>query len=220
MQQQNKLKDSTLQFFHDLFDLMVVNVLWMVCCLPIFTIGSATCAMYRVTLKLARGEAVNPARDFFRGFKENFKAGFLLGLLCGLLLAATAGDAWFSLQTQGWIHTLYLAIAIIIGVVAMILVSYTFALQAMFDAPLKTQLLNAFKLAAVAPGKTIALWLVLLIPVIAALVLPPVAIEMLGFLYLVVGFSGPAYGASRILRNIFDRVNGATRKQAPPTSEE
>ena len=61
---------------------------------------------------------------------------------------------------------------------------------------------------------------ILLIPVIAALVLPPVAIEMLGFLYLVVGFSSPAYGASRILRNIFDRVNGATRKQAPPTSEE
>ena len=220
MQQQNKLKESTLQFFHDLFDLMVVNVLWMVCCLPIVTIGPATCGMYRVTLRLAREEGVHPIKDFFRGFRDNFKAGFLLELLCAVLLAATAGDAWFSRQTGGWIRTLYLVIAILIGAVAMILVSYTFALQAMFDAPLKTQILNAFKLAAIAPGKTVALWGILLIPAIAALALPPVVIEMLGFLYLVVGFSGPAYGASRILRNIFDRVNGAAGKDAPPTTEE
>lgn len=220
MQQQNKLKESTLQFFHDLFDLIVVNVLWMVCCVPIVTIGPATCGMYRVTLKLAREEAVNPAKDFFRAFRENFKAGLLLELLCGLLLVAAVGDGWFAMQQSGFWQALYLAVAAIVGGVAMILVSYTFALQAMFEAPLKVQILNAFKLAAVAPGKTLSLWVILLIPVIAALVLPPVAIEMLGFLYLVVGFSGPAYGASRVLRNIFDRVNGAAQKDAPPTSEE
>lgn len=219
MEQQNKLKETTLQFFYDLFDLIVINILWMVCCLPIITIGPATCGMYRVTLKMAREEPADPVKDFFRGFKDNFKAGVLLELLCGLLLAATAGDAWFSLQTEGWIHTLYLVVAIIIGVVAMILVSYTFALQTMFDAPLKTHILNAFKLAAVAPGKTVVLWVVLLIPVIAALSLPQAVIEILGFLYLVAGFSGPAYGASRILRNIFDRVNGASGKDVPPTSE-
>ena len=146
MEQQKKLKETTLQFFYDLFDLIVINILWMVCCLPIITIGPATCGMYRVTLKMAREEPADPVKDFFRGFKDNFKAGVLLELLCGLLLAATAGDAWFSLQTEGWIHTLYLVVAIIIGVVAMILVSYTFALQTMFDAPLKTHILNAFKL--------------------------------------------------------------------------
>lgn len=220
MERNNKLKDSLLKFFYDLFDLMVVNCLWLLCCLPVITAGPATCAMYRVTLKLARNEPVKPVREFFAAFKSNFKAGILLSLLCGLLLAAAAGDAWFALQLSGWSHSLYLVIAIIIGAVGMIFLAYTFALQAMFDAPVKTQILNALKLAAVVPGKTVALWAILLLPVLAALVLPPVALEMLGFLYLVAGFSGPAYGASRILRNIFDRVNGAPVVDAPPTTEE
>ena len=220
MERNNKLKDSLLGFFHDLFDLIVINWLWLLCCLPIITIGPATCAMYRVTLRLARGEPVSPVKEFLAALKGNFKAGLVLGLICGLVLAAAAGDAWFATLNEGWVQTLYLVIAIIIGVVGMILVTYTFALQAMFDSPVKIQLLNAFKLAAVAPGKTIQIWLILLIPVIAALVLPPVALQMLGFLYLVTGISGPAYGASRILRNIFDRVNGAPVVAEPPTTEE
>lgn len=220
MAQQNKLKDSLLSFFHNLFDLIVVNWLWLLCCLPVITIGPATCAMYHVTLRLARGEPVSLLSDFFGALKSNFKAGLILSLVCGLLLAAAAGDAWFSTLNEGWIQTLYLVIAIIIGVAGMIILAYAFALQAMFDSPVKIQLLNAFKLAAVAPGKTILLWLILLIPVIAALVLPLVALQMLGFLYLVAGFSGPAYGASRILRNIFDRVNGAPVVAEPPTTED
>ena len=220
MEQQNKLKDSLLAFFHNLFDLIVVNWLWLLCSLPVITVGPATCAMYTVTLKLARGEAVNPVKDFFRGFKNNFKSGLLLGLLLAALLAAVAGDAWYAYYQTGFLQNIYLVAAIMIGVIAMILLAYAFALQAMFDNTLKIQLLNAFKLAVVAPGKTILLWLILLIPVIAALILPPVALQMLGFLYLVAGISGPAYGASRVLRNIFDRVNGKPLQDEPPTSEE
>lgn len=220
MEQQNKLKDSFLQFFHDLFDLMVVNGLWLLCSLPLITAGCATCALYTVTLKLARGEPVNPVRDFFKGIAENFKAGLLLGLLTGVLIAMTLGDAWFAFHLTGWPQTMYIVIALILGVLALILMAYAFPLQAMFQNSVKQQIINAFKLAFVAPGKTIALWLILLIPVLAPLVLPMAVLNMLGFLYLVVGFSGPAYGASRILRNIFDRVNGSSQGETPPNPEE
>ena len=57
-------------------------------------------------------------------------------------------------------------------------------------------------------GKTIGIWLILLLPVLSAVLLPPVAIRMLGFVYLVAGVSGPVYCASKLLRTIFDRVNG------------
>jgi len=214
------LKDSLLSFFHNLFDLMIVNWLFLLCCLPIITIGPATCGMYTVTLKLARNEGTYPVKDFFHGFKTNLKPGFLLGLIAAVVLIAAAGDAYFALQQTLWLRNLYLVISVTIAVLWLIFVGYTFALQAMFDNPLKIQILNAFKLAVIAPGKSICIWLILLIPVIAALVLPPVALEMLGFLYLIVGFSGPVYGASRILRNIFDRVNSASAADAPPTTEE
>jgi len=140
--------------------------------------------------------------------------------LDGLLLIAAAGDTWLALQLTGIFRSMYLVVAVIVSVIWLILITYTFALQAMFDNPVRIQVLNAFKLAVVAPGRTIGMWLILLIPVLAAIVLPPVAVGMLGFLYIVVGISGPVYGASRILRNIFDRVNGSPVVTEPPVSEE
>lgn len=220
MKQQNKLKDSLLTFLQNLFDLTILNWLWLICCLPLVTVGPATCGLYAVTLKLARGEAVSPARDFFRSFRENLRPAFVLGVGVLALLAAAAGDVWLALQLQGSFQTLYLVVAMIIAVIALILLAYAFALQAMFDNPLKLQLANAFKLAVIAPGKTVGLWLILLIPVLAALVLPPVAVGMLGFLYIVLGVSGPVFAASHILRNIFDSVNGAPVVEPMPASEE
>lgn len=220
MEKQNKLKDSLLRFLRDLFDLTVLNWMWLICSLPLITLGPATCGLYSVTLKMAREEPVSPLRDFFRGFRENLKPGFVLGLGTVALLVVALGDVWFALNISGGISTMYLIIAMIIGVIFLILLGYTFALQAMFDSPLKTQLLNAFKLAVVAPGKTLALWLILLIPVLAALALPPVILQTLGFLYVVLGISGPVYGASFILRDIFDKVNGSPLVDEPPISEE
>lgn len=216
MDRNNKLKDSFLQFFHDLFDLMLVNCLWLLCSLPVVTIGPATCGLYAVTLKLARQEPVGPIKDFFMGFRRNFKAGLVLGILAMVILAVSAGDIWFALNSA-W--NLFLVVGIIMGAIGMILISYAFALQTMFENPVKTQILNAFKLAFLAPGKTIALWLILLAPVILGLVLPRAVMEAVGFLYLIAGISGPVYGASFILRNIFDRVNGAPKEEPLPTVE-
>lgn len=219
MEQQNKLKESTLRFFHDLFDLLVVNCLWLLCCLPVVTIGPAACGMYTVTLKLAREEPVNPLKDFIRGMKRNFKAGVLLELIVALLMILVAGDLWLAVRQSGGIQILYLALALFTGMLCLTVISYGFALQAMFEAPLKTQLINALKLAVIAPGKTILLWLILTVPVTAALTIQPEILALLGFLYLICGFSGPAYGASCILRNIFDRVNGTPNEDVPPTTE-
>lgn len=220
MEKQNKLKDSLLRFLRDLFDLTILNWLWLLCCLPVFTLGPATCGLYTVTLKMAREEPVSPVKDFFRGFRENFKPGLLLGLAVVLLAVVSAGDVWFALNISGGLHTLYLVIAMLIGVICLTLLSFSFALQAMFDNPLKTQLVNAFKLAVVAPGKTVLLWLILLLPVLAALLLPVVVVQALGFLYVVLGISGPVYGASFLLRTIFDKVNGSPVVAQPPTTEE
>ena len=219
MEQQNKLKDTTLRFFHDLFDLMVVNWLWVLCCIPVVTIGPATCGLYTVTLKLAREEPVNPVKDFFRGFKENFKSGLLLGVCAAVLLIAAAGDIWLLLRLSGWMQGVYIAVAVLVSGMFLTVIAYAFPLLAMFDNPLKVQVFNAFKLAVAFPVQTLGIWLVLLIPVIAALTMAPAVLQVIGFLYLVMGFSGPVYGASYMLRYIFDRVNGTPIGEVPPTTE-
>lgn len=209
MENSNPMKESLGNFLRNLWDLMILNGLWMLCCLPIVTIGPATCALYSVTLKLARGEPTHAATDYLSGIRINFKSGFLMGLLAAALLIVSCGDLYFAQQVSGALQTLYLVIGIVMALMCLTVFAYGFALQAMFENPLKIQLSNAFKMAFVAPGKTISLWLIWLMPILALLVLPPIAVRMLGFLYVILGASGPAYCASRILRNLFDRVNGS-----------
>lgn len=209
MKQSNTLKESLGSFLHNLWDLMILNWLWLLCSLPLITVGPASCALYYVTLKLVRGEAVYPVKDFFRTFRDNFKPGLLLGLLAAVLLTVAAGDAFFAVQQTGMLRTVYLVIAIVVGALFLTLTCFAFPLQAMFENPLKIQLRNAFLLAFTAPGKTLLLWAIALIPAAAALLLPPVALRMLGFLYVILGASGPVFLSSRILRDLFDRINGA-----------
>ena len=180
MDRQNKLKESTLSFFNNLFDLMVLNWLWLICSIPIVTVGPATCGLYDSTLRLLRGESVNPWKAFFRGFRSNLREGFLLGLAALVMLAAVLGDAWFAMTQTGMLRTVYVVTAVIIAVIWLIFLSYTFALQVTFEAPLKIHIANAFKLAVIAPGKTVSIWLILMLPVLAAVLLPPVALKMLG----------------------------------------
>ena len=63
-----------------LADLMLLNILFLVCSLPIFTIGASFTAMYYVTLKLAENEEGYIARGFLKSFKQNFKQATIIWL--------------------------------------------------------------------------------------------------------------------------------------------
>ena len=64
-----------------LADLMLLNILFLVCSLPIFTIGASFTAMYYVTLKLAENEEGYIARGFWKSFKQNFKQATIIWLI-------------------------------------------------------------------------------------------------------------------------------------------
>ena len=209
MEKPNPLKESLGNGMRNLWDLMVVNWLWFLCSLPVVTVGPATCALYGVALKLARNEPVYAAKDFFRFFRENLKPALVLGLLVIVLLTVSAGDIYFALQLSGSLRTLYLVLGMVLAAVALTVASYGFALQAMFENPLKIQLVNVFKLAVLSPGKTLSLWMITILPVLLIVGLPLNVVAPLGFLYLICGASGPAYLNSRTLRGVFDKVNGS-----------
>lgn len=208
MEKTNPLLESLGTFLRNLWDLMILNWLWFLCSLPVITIGPATCAMLSVTLKLARGEPAHGAKDFFSSFRANFKPALVTGLLTLVMVTVAAGDIYFALRQTGFFRSLYLVVGTVVASLCLLVFSYAFALEAMFENPLKVHLANAFKLAFVAPGKTVAMWMIWLFPVLALVALPLNVVSPLGFLYIMVGASLPAFLNSRILRNVFDRVNG------------
>ena len=63
-----------------------LNFLWLLCSLPIVTIGASTVAAYTITLKMVDEQEGYIARSFFKAFRENLKQGIPLGILA---LAAT-----------------------------------------------------------------------------------------------------------------------------------
>lgn len=59
-------------------NIFYVSILWLLCCIPVVTIGPATIAMYYTMVKVVRRENGYVSKEFFRIFKENVKDGIIM----------------------------------------------------------------------------------------------------------------------------------------------
>ena len=69
MNQENKI----LELLSRIVDLLLLNFLFIITSIPIFTIGASLCALYSVNLKMTRKEESYVIKDFFRSFRQNFR---------------------------------------------------------------------------------------------------------------------------------------------------
>ena len=81
------------KFMGNLFYMAVVNIFWIVCCLPVFTIGASTTAMYAAAFKIVRGKEGRLTDEFFGAFKRNFRQALPITviMLFTAALLATVG---------------------------------------------------------------------------------------------------------------------------------
>lgn len=68
-------------FMNKVADLCILNIICLVCCIPIVTAGASITAMYYVTLKMVRNEEAYIVRSFFKSFKDNFKQATIINLI-------------------------------------------------------------------------------------------------------------------------------------------
>ncbi|MEI3187490.1 MAG: YesL family protein [Lachnospiraceae bacterium] len=135
------------RFIGKFFDILILNILWMVCSIPIFTIGASTTAVYYVTLKLVRDEEGSTVKAFFKSFRENFKqatAIWIVLLITGIIIA---GDLYFFIRVQNVSPTLrmvMLAIFAGFGLIWSGIALFVFPLQCRFYNPVRRTLFNAF----------------------------------------------------------------------------
>lgn len=79
--------DSPLmKFLGRVGDIIVLNLIFVVTSIPIFTIGTALSALYTVSMKLVRGEDPSIIREYLKAYKRNFKTA----TICWLFMAAIA----------------------------------------------------------------------------------------------------------------------------------
>ena len=68
-------------------DLLILSVFWLVCSIPLVTLGPATTALYNTVVRCILGDERNSWVLFFRTFKQNFKVGALTSLVVVPLMA-------------------------------------------------------------------------------------------------------------------------------------
>ena len=71
-------------------DLVILNILFLACSIPIVTIGASITAMYSVTKKMAEEREGYILKSFFKAFKENFRQStvmWLILLICGMVVS-------------------------------------------------------------------------------------------------------------------------------------
>ena len=86
------LDSPVMVFLSKVANLMILNVLTIICCIPIFTAGAAITALYYVTIKMARGDDPYIIKGYFKSFKENFKQATIIWLIMLVVIAIIAVD--------------------------------------------------------------------------------------------------------------------------------
>jgi uncharacterized membrane protein YesL len=88
-------------------DLVYLNLLWMVACLPVVTIAPSTAAMFGVVRGWIRGKDTPITREFFSLFRENFGQSLVVGLVWAVLGAVLAADFLLIGQMESFRRLLY-----------------------------------------------------------------------------------------------------------------
>lgn len=186
-------------------NLMILNFIYIICCLPIFTIGPATIAMHSVALKLATDEEEGILMPFLRSFRLNFKQGLVIGLLLtgmGIFLAFDLYYIYQLMMTGGVIDMVVFVIVLAAGLVYVIGSIYVYPMLAKFDNTTKQTFKTAALLAIRHLPATICMLVIGAAPVIMLLYTPTtMAIALM--LYLLLGFAAVAMLQDKFMIRIF-----------------
>ena len=118
-------------------DIVCLNVLWLVCSLPIITIGASTTALYTVMLKLVKNEE----GYIFKGFLHACK--WLILLLCGGVCFV---DYRISEMMPGTLGMVFKSVFLLLAFFLISVTIYSFALTARYENTIGATLKNALLL--------------------------------------------------------------------------
>lgn len=152
------------KFMQRLWDILQINFFWLICSIPIITIGASTAAAFKVCLHMVDDEEGYIAREFFKGFRENWKQGTAVGIIT--LIAAYA--VYLDIQLFEAVEDnpiIFLITAILSGILFVVCLLYAFPLMARYDNTIGRIFRNSFEICRRYAGRTLLMLLVLAVEV-------------------------------------------------------
>ena len=207
-----KLDSPLMRFLSNVADLIALNLIWLICCVPVITIGPSTTAMYCVARDMAKGEWPPVLKTFFREFRENFRQSLLVFLI--LLIPVCMAAAYLLMFASGGLdHIPMLKYLCALAVVIIALVcSYAYPLLAHFDNTVGNTLKNAFLLPLANPFLAVVVTALNLLPILVLLINPELFSRCVIF-WMLVGSALTAVINAKMLGPFFARF--APTEQPP-----
>lgn len=180
-----------------------LSILWLVCSLPVVTIGASTSALYSITLKYVRNEEGYLTASFFTAFRQNLKQGtaiWLILLLAGLFLGLDF-VVYYRSGSTGIGHMVLMTLCFSLALVFILMNLYVYAVLAKFQNSVFHILKNSCIMAICHwPSSLAMLLLSLLILAAGFLAFPPL---------LFFAPAGLSYLHAKFLCRIFDQYAAA-----------
>lgn len=175
-----------------------LSILWILCCIPIITIGASTTALYTVTFQLVKNEEGYITSSFFNSLRQNFKQSTIIWLIL-LAISFTLGIdliVYGRSERTGFIPMILTTVFFSFFLTFVFMNIYIYPLLAKFNNSVFHTLRNAFIMSIRHwPSSISMISIFIAVLLIGCFLLPPVL------------FLGPAliaYINSRFLVKIFD----------------
>ena len=202
------LENPLMLFLARVFDMMVANVLFLVCCLPVFTIGASIAALNKVTQSIVLDKDFGTFHLFFRTFRDNFKEATLAFLPLLVIFLGLGADALLVMAyLDGTIATVCEGLLFVLAVLVLAVAVYLFPLLVRYQNSLREHVKNAMILAVVKLPRTILMVLVTSLPVLVPYFSLPTFFQTLPFFF-VIGFAFMSYVSSQLLVPVFRGMEG------------
>ena len=130
-------------FMGKVADLCILNIVCLICCIPIVTAGASITAMFFVTMKMVKNEESYIIKSFFKSFRQNFKQATVINLI--MLAVATILYVDLRIVNQMGqpisqiLHVIFLAFTVLYAMVFM----YIYPVLAKFYNSTRNTFINA-----------------------------------------------------------------------------
>ena len=208
------LDSPLMNVLNKMADLMWLNILTLICSIPVITAGAALTSMHYVALKIVRNEESYITRSFFKSFKTNFRQATLIWLLL-MLVAAILGGDYYIITKSGMQFSQVLVVLIMAAGVLVICTSlYVFPVLAKFDNTIMGTIRNAFIMSILQLPKTVVMFVMAFFPLIIYLV----SLRLIPIIFLF-GFSLPAYASAMLYNKFFQKLEDQLLSEQEPAPE-
>lgn len=210
------------QVMSRVWDVIVLNLLLLLCSLPVITAGAAIAAVYDMSLRMLRGEEGYLLPGFFRAFRANWKQATGQWLLCLAFFAVCVGDLLAGRFLAGYgvqpILTLVSGIQFVLLIAVM---QYLFPLTVRFENTLGGRLKNSILLMVSHLPETLIMVTVSLSAflILFFVTLPQKIFPCFITLLIILWFAGGIYLNSKLLHRIFQKHFHSEAPEEQPEDE-